>query len=88
METIANIEKIIKRRRELDGAIKSANSAIGTVKEEGCALVSGPRNSNTVKIPAAVMLLVMQNQLELLQLELAAIDKQLGAIGSLMGVGQ
>jgi hypothetical protein len=88
MEAINNIEKIIKHRRELDGTVQSAKSTITTVEKEGCALVSGPRNSNMIKIPASVMLPVMEYQLELLQLELAAIDKQLEALGALRGAGQ
>ena len=85
METIQTIEGVIKRRRELAGAISFGRQAIETVKAKGVALVSGPQNSAVLKVPAAVMLPIMEAQHELLVLELTAIDKQLDAIGALMG---
>lgn len=86
MDTIKTIEGVIKRRRELVGAIDMATKAIKEAREKGVALVSAQQiNTAFIKIPASTMIPIMEAQHELLALELAAIDKQLDAIGALMG---
>lgn len=85
METIDHIEKVIKRRRELVGAIQTGQQAINDVDRKETAWVTAPGNSAFIRIPGETMLPIMEKQLELLEFELAAIDKQLDAIGALMG---
>ncbi len=85
MNTIETIESVIKRRRALVGYIESGCLAIEKTKERGFAIISAVQSNHALKLPADAAIPMMEKQVEELQFELAAIDKQLDAIGALMG---
>lgn len=86
METIKKIEDVIRRRNDLKSRVQRAEACLNTNTERlvhpvGC-------SSDSLRIPDNLIRPIIEQQIELLQLELAAIDKQLDAIGALMGAGQ
>lgn len=86
MTTIKKIEDIIRKRDDLAKRVLRAEECLKSTAEKLVHPVSCSHDS--IRIPDHLIRPIIEHQLELLQLELAAIDKQLDAIGALMGVGQ
>lgn len=88
MTTIAKIEQIIRHRTDLANRVDRAKSCLNHGVNNGTEMLVHPvsASGHNLRIPFEIVRAAIEHQLELLQLELAAIDKQLDAIGALMGV--
>jgi hypothetical protein len=84
MNTIKKIEDVIRKREDLAKRVERAEECLESKAEKLVHPVGYSQDS--LRIPDHLIRPIIEQQVELLRLELAAIDKQLGAIGSLMGV--
>ncbi len=85
MQTIKHIEDVISRRRTLVAIIQDGEIALNNMSRDKQAWVSPVKTNHKIILPLEVIEQALEDQMQLLRLELAAIDKQLDAIGSLMG---